>query len=219
MHLARFTIIAFALVLSLSSRAMAMESSSASPSQPVGPTPVERGTWILPSDYPTGLLKDRPSGTTQVVLGVLLDGAVTSCSVESSSGSVILDDTTCNLLKIRAKFLPAKDGYGRPRLSDYRQKVMWQAPEIAKPVRIQTVNVLEVGKDGIVTRCYLTDPLPQTQDLKKVEELACKYFPAGSRQAIMAGPNGKPVPYRMIFSPGSFKFESMDGKPLLAPSR
>lgn len=66
------------------------------------------------SDYPKGLGEEGIQGLVAVRYRVGEDGRVTDCEVTRSSGSKILDDTTCRLIKDRFRFRPSRDSRGRP---------------------------------------------------------------------------------------------------------
>jgi len=86
---------------------------TAAPGQPVR----ARGNianLISYMDYPVEALRTGAQGTTRVKLAVDESGIVTGCSTLASSGHEILDQATCNLLRSRAVFTPARDADGRP---------------------------------------------------------------------------------------------------------
>lgn len=87
------------------------------------------GRWVTPNDYPSRALREEQEGVTTVRLTVDAGGKVTGCSVTGSSGSPLLDDTTCKKMQQRAKFDPATDGDGRPVASTYTQSVKWEIPQ------------------------------------------------------------------------------------------
>lgn len=66
------------------------------------------------SDYPRGLGEAGIEGTVSVRYVVNTDGRVSDCEVTGSSGSDILDDTTCRLIEQRFRFRPSHDDRGRP---------------------------------------------------------------------------------------------------------
>jgi periplasmic protein TonB len=82
--------------------------------------------WVTNDDYPPSAQRDGVEGTTGFSLAVGADGKVTSCSVTSSSGSSLLDDTACRLLTRRARFNPAKDANGTPIAATYNNRFRWQ---------------------------------------------------------------------------------------------
>ena len=77
------------------------------------------------SDYPAGLGEAGIQGTVGVVYTVLADGRVTNCRIRSSSGSRLLDETTCDLIERRFFFEPSRDGRGRPVDSQIVENHSW----------------------------------------------------------------------------------------------
>jgi protein TonB len=83
-------------------------------------------SWVTNDDYPPSAQRDGIEGVTGFSLAVGPDGRVTGCSVTSSSGSSLLDDTACRLLTRRARFNPAKEAGGTPIASSYAGRFRWQ---------------------------------------------------------------------------------------------
>ena len=77
------------------------------------------------SDYPAGLGEEGIQGTVGVIYVVRSDGRVTNCEVERSSGSRILDETTCRLIEQRFVFEPSRDWRGRPVDSRITENHSW----------------------------------------------------------------------------------------------
>ena len=65
------------------------------------------------SDYPPAARDARAEGVTRTRIEIDRDGRPTACSVRRSSGSALLDDTTCRLILRRFRFSPARDDNGR----------------------------------------------------------------------------------------------------------
>lgn len=102
----------------------------AKPSMAVGPKPKGNPqNWLSTDDYPSSAMRDGVQGVTSFRLEVGTDGKPTNCTVTGSSGSALLDDTTCRLVMRRAKFQPAKDTEGNPIASGYSSRTRWQIPE------------------------------------------------------------------------------------------
>jgi len=99
--------------------------SMASPASPKG----RPQDWVTTDDYPPSAIREGVQGTTGFTLAVGPDGKVTGCTVTSSSGSALLDDTACKLLARRARFTPAKDSAGNGMPSSYSNRVRWQVPK------------------------------------------------------------------------------------------
>ena len=65
------------------------------------------------SDYPRGLGEAGIEGTVSVRYAVAVDGRVSDCAIAHSSGSVVLDATTCRLIEQRFRLSPSRDAAGR----------------------------------------------------------------------------------------------------------
>lgn len=70
-------------------------------------------------DYPAAAQRDEATGTAQARLTIGTDGRVTACSITKSTGNSALDSATCNVLRRRARFTPAKDQNGNPISDSY----------------------------------------------------------------------------------------------------
>ena len=91
------------------------------------------------SDYPPGLGEMGIGGTVSVIYAVQPDGRVTNCRITRSSGSRILDETTCRLIQQRFRYDPARDRFGRPVRSGIVEDHSWmvedEPPEDLAPRR------------------------------------------------------------------------------------
>jgi len=63
-------------------------------------------------DYPASAQAAGAEGSAQAQLTIGTDGRVVGCSLVKSTGNGALDAATCNILRRRAKFTPAKDSNG-----------------------------------------------------------------------------------------------------------
>jgi protein TonB len=63
-------------------------------------------------DYPASASAAEASGTAQATLTIGADGRVVACNLIRSTGNGALDSATCNILRRRAKFTPARDSNG-----------------------------------------------------------------------------------------------------------
>jgi protein TonB len=63
-------------------------------------------------DYPASAQAAGAEGTAQAQLTIGPDGRVTGCNLVRSTGNGALDAATCNILRRRAKFTPARDSNG-----------------------------------------------------------------------------------------------------------
>ncbi|MEA3051783.1 MAG: periplasmic protein TonB [Sphingomonadales bacterium] len=86
-------------------------------------------TLFSDEDYPAAAVRNHEQGPVAFSLSVGSDGAPTACSVTGSSGSAILDSTTCTLLMARAHFEPAHDARGRPTTDTVAGRIVWRLPD------------------------------------------------------------------------------------------
>ena len=63
-------------------------------------------------DYPASAQSAGAEGTVRASLTIGPDGRVAGCNIIQSSGNGSLDSATCNILRRRAKFVPARDSNG-----------------------------------------------------------------------------------------------------------
>lgn len=77
------------------------------------------------SDYPRAALREGLQGQVSVGFTVLTSGRITNCRITASSGSPLLDSTTCRLLTERLRFRPARDSAGRPIESTLYSDYSW----------------------------------------------------------------------------------------------
>jgi protein TonB len=100
------------------------------PSQAVRATPKGNFQSLMSSDdYPSASLRNNEEGTVGFKLDIGTDGRVTNCTVTSSSGHPLLDETSCRLLSRRARFNVAKDASGTPVPAVYASRFLWKVPK------------------------------------------------------------------------------------------
>lgn len=87
------------------------------------------GDWLRTQDYPGLALARGEQGIIRFRLDVSEDGSTTGCAVLHSTILAALNPLTCQLLKKRAKFLPALDAAGKPTKSYYMNSVRWRIPD------------------------------------------------------------------------------------------
>ena len=69
-------------------------------------------TLFSADDYPAAAESAGAEGTARASLTIGTDGRVTGCNITQSTGNSSLDAATCNVLRRRAKFTPARDSNG-----------------------------------------------------------------------------------------------------------
>jgi protein TonB len=69
-------------------------------------------TLFSADDYPASAQASGAEGTSQATITIGPDGRVAGCNIIRSSGNSALDAATCNIIRRRAKFVPARDSNG-----------------------------------------------------------------------------------------------------------
>jgi protein TonB len=70
-------------------------------------------TLFSADDYPAAAQSAGAEGTAQAQLTIGPDGRVVGCNLTRSTGNSSLDSATCNIVRRRAKFTPARDSNGQ----------------------------------------------------------------------------------------------------------
>lgn len=111
-------------------------------------------SWITNDDYPAAALRAGESGTVGFRLDVDDTGRVTGCTITASSGSALLDATSCSLMKRRASFWPARDQKG-PIPASYYNRLRWEIPEEPTVPVTSWASILRftIGADGQLSSC------------------------------------------------------------------
>src|SRR6185437_10936038 len=86
-------------------------------------------SYFSDSDYPAEAIRRREQGVAAYVLDVDATGQVSACQITGSSGSAILDEATCRILRERARFTPARDRRGRAVPDRISARTRWVLPE------------------------------------------------------------------------------------------
>lgn len=84
-------------------------------------------TLFSEDDYPAAAQAAGATGTAQAELTIGPDGRVVGCNLVRSTGNSALDSATCNILRRRAKFTPARDSNGNPTTDTMTTPpIVWQ---------------------------------------------------------------------------------------------
>ena len=84
--------------------------------------------WFGPEMYPPAALRAGEQGRVAVRLVLDAAGRPTGCEVATSSGSAVLDSSTCEIAITHLRFTPAIDGEGQPIASRYPLAIRWVLP-------------------------------------------------------------------------------------------
>jgi periplasmic protein TonB len=101
----------------------------ASATQPVPLKPIDK--LLTDADKRAVVDKVGAQGTVGVKVTVDTTGRVSDCSVAHSSGFKVLDAETCNVVRHKARFSPARDEQGRAVPGVLYGDISWE-PEVEK---------------------------------------------------------------------------------------
>ncbi len=86
-------------------------------------------SWVTNDDYPPAAIRSGDQGSVGVSFTINGEGRVENCQVTSSSGSALLDRTTCQLVTRRGRYSPALDAAGNPTNQRQSLRFRWVLPE------------------------------------------------------------------------------------------
>lgn len=128
--------------------------SAARPPMPRG----NPGYWVSTNDYPAEALREEVTGITAFRVIVGTDGRVSECQITMSSGSTLLDSTTCTLVTRRARFTPATDSNGHLAIGAYSNRIRWVIPVELPPEPGTVTATYIVNTDGDIDNCKVSGP-------------------------------------------------------------
>lgn len=104
---------------------------TATPTAAVAEVPLARpignpGDWFPIESYPPEARVAGQEGRTAFALDIDARGRITECHIVKTSGSELLDSTTCSQLIANGRFTPATDTNGRPVAGQWRSAMRWQ---------------------------------------------------------------------------------------------
>jgi TonB family protein len=143
------------------------------------------GALISNDDYPAEALRNRVEGTVGFQLLVGADGRVTGCNIIQSSGSAILDSTTCRLISTRARFSPARNQQGRPVADKVVGRIVWriaagsELPPVAAAWRVITMRGTALGEVTCLAETSSEPPRAQTCPAGPAAQMAATGQKAG----------------------------------------
>ncbi|TPG21460.1 energy transducer TonB [Sphingomonas koreensis] len=97
--------------------------------------------WFPADAYPPQAKAAGVEGRTAFSISVDAMGRVTGCNITTSSGSPLLDSTTCTLIVTNARFKPAHDAAGQAVAGVWTSAMVWRltaaAPELPEGIADQ----------------------------------------------------------------------------------
>jgi len=110
-------------------------------------TPIDVASWFSADDYPAEAQKKGVEGNTTFEVDVNMEGNPTACRIRKSSGSALLDQTTCDIVLKKAKFKPAmRRGEAVP--GRYSNMASWRLDGLADSTRY-VATILDFSKDPL----------------------------------------------------------------------
>jgi TonB family protein len=98
------------------------------------PTPIgSPGSWIPADGYPPAARASAEEGRVGFTLEVDDTGRVSECKVTVTSGSPLLDDTTCNFMTANGRFTPPRDARNKPVASKWSSAMLWKLQPATPP--------------------------------------------------------------------------------------
>lgn len=159
-------------------------------------------------DYPAEAMRAGQQGTVGFHVDIAADGSVSRCRITSSSGSAVLDRATCDILTVRAHYLPATDRRGRPTAGADDSRVHWVLPP---PPQVNLTSYfsdddypvaalrndeqgvvafsLTISPEGRVSRCTITS----SSGSASLDETTCRILTERARYTPARDAAGRPT--------------------------
>lgn len=113
-------------------------------------------SYVRNDDYPDEAIRKGEQGFVGFLLDVSPEGAVIRCTVVQTSGSAVLDATTCQIMSERARFSPARDARGRAVVDSVRGGIRWVLPSASTGQDLRAINnIWEVTGGGRQLSCRM----------------------------------------------------------------
>lgn len=105
---------------------------------------------FITDDYPAAALRRGEHGTVAARMKIDASGAVIDCTIARSSGSAVLDETTCAVIRARAHYPQLTDADGRAPLRYDVVRIKWvlPLPEVEPTISRLITLVGPAGKAG-----------------------------------------------------------------------
>ncbi|MDI1297440.1 MAG: energy transducer TonB [bacterium] len=175
------------------------------PSQRAAPA-ASPGSWFSDADYPAAAMRMEQDGITAFQLDVDKTGTPTRCTITSSSGVALLDQTTCDKLMERARFTPARNASNKAVADTYAGRMAWRLPEAdgtmsLPPLPYVQVVTFMVNLDGSVSDCVAM------LNGKPAQPQICADIVSSRRYPVQRDATGKPMRQKLRMTMG---FEKVD---------
>lgn len=133
----------------------------------IPPRPIKLDGVISSTDFPSNVVPVKAAYNVSTTLQIDRSGRVVDCFIDASSGSELLDETTCNLLKQRAEFSPASVN-GAVAVAEFQHTHAWSNPAVTSASRAttgataaQSARVKTVPSAGIQPNALIKNTVAQ----------------------------------------------------------
>lgn len=157
---------------------------------------VQTEGYISDNDYPREAIHNYAEGTVVVQFTISTNGRVPVCEIAQSSGSDLLDETSCALIKDRFKYVPARGIDGKAVSETRTQRITWRLPGGEASLEDITPSTLDieliVSPDGSIKACKVLKAVGFNAN---VPESACAYMKAHRKFKPFEGTKDKRLNY------------------------
>lgn len=162
-------------------------------------TAIDVGSWFTPEDYPPEAQKNGIEGSAVFEVDVDPQGRPTDCRITKSSGSPVLDRTTCDVVLKRARFKPAMRR-GKPVAGRYSKTTSWRLEGTIAVKNGYFAAVIDYSKDRAHPSCEIvSNGIPDGPTCEQaMKGLASANIPAATEKLVLLTTmsSGDEQPYR-----------------------
>jgi TonB family protein len=119
------------------------------------------GDWFPADAYPPEAKAAGMQGRTAFQLDIDDKGRITSCNITSSSGSPLLDSTTCALLVTNGRFAPARGADGRAVPGSWSSAMVWKltvdTPELPAGIAQSGMSPAEAYNQSLTDEAHAAE--------------------------------------------------------------
>ncbi len=90
--------------------------------------PISPETWLGGEDYPQLESRAEPIGPAVVLIAIGADGRVAECRVVEASGVPYFDEASCQAIRRKGRYRPARDSEGKAVPSWVTRMLVWYPP-------------------------------------------------------------------------------------------
>ena len=171
----------------------------APPSTEVKSKAVQIEGSISDDDYPPEASSRGETGTVTIKFVISTNGRVPVCEIVQSSSSELLDEKSCEIVKERFKFEPARAHNGKAIPEIKTQRITWRIPN--GPDRLEDMTPFDVNyelivsSDGAVKDCKILKSATPSS-LQQPSEAFCASLKANLRYPSFQGTKDRRLTYR-----------------------